>query len=105
MAPKSKSRILAEVHESAEGLRGLGVISDERMREFDALCLDPVPEYEPDTIAGLRKQWKLTQQAFASALNTSVSTVQKWETGAKKPSGASRKLLRILETKGLSALL
>ncbi len=105
MAMKHKSRILEEMHETALGLCCAGLINGEEMREYDALCLDPVPSYTPEMISNLRKRWDLTQTAFARVLNTSLSTVQKWETGAKKPTGASRKLLHVLERKGISALL
>jgi len=42
---------------------------------------------------------------LAAVLNTSVSTVQKWEVGDKKPSGPSLKLLSLIERKGLNAVL
>jgi len=35
----------------------------------------------------------MSQAVFAAVLNTSVSTVQKWEIGEKRPSGPSLKLL------------
>ena len=38
-------------------------------------------------------------------LNTSVSTVQKWEIGDKRPSGPSLKLLTLIDRKGLDAVL
>jgi putative transcriptional regulator len=38
-------------------------------------------------------------------LNTSVSTVQKWESGDKKPSGPSLKLLNLIERKGLETVI
>ncbi|NCU79411.1 MAG: helix-turn-helix domain-containing protein [Burkholderiaceae bacterium] len=38
-------------------------------------------------------------------LNTSASTIQKWESGEKKPSGPSLKLLSILKNKGIEALI
>jgi putative transcriptional regulator len=41
---------------------------------------------------------------FAAYLNTSRSTVQKWEQGQKKPNGPSLKLLNLIEQKGLEAL-
>jgi hypothetical protein len=41
---------------------------------------------------------------FAAVLNTSVSTVQKWEIGEKRPSGPSLKLLNVIERKGIKAL-
>jgi len=42
---------------------------------------------------------------FAAVLNTSLSTVQKWEVGDKKPSGPSLKLLNLIERKGLEAII
>jgi putative transcriptional regulator len=37
-------------------------------------------------------------------LNTSVSTVQKWEIGEKRPSGPSLKLLDVIHRKGIEAV-
>ena len=37
-------------------------------------------------------------------LNTSSSTAEKWESGAKKPSGMALKLLDIVEQHGLKVL-
>lgn len=42
---------------------------------------------------------------FAAVLNTSLSTVQKWEVGDKKPSGPSLKMLNLIERKGLQAVI
>ncbi len=42
---------------------------------------------------------------FAAYLNTSISTVQKWERGDKSPNGISLKLLNLVESKGLEVLL
>jgi putative transcriptional regulator len=47
----------------------------------------------------------LSQSVFAAVLNTSVSTVQKWEIGEKKPSGPSLKLLDLIKKKGLEVVL
>ncbi|MFV1998609.1 MAG: helix-turn-helix domain-containing protein, partial [Acidiferrobacterales bacterium] len=41
---------------------------------------------------------------FAAYLNTSPSTIQKWEQGQKKPNGPSLKLLNIVDEKGLETL-
>jgi len=41
---------------------------------------------------------------FARYLNTSESTVQKWESGAKRPSGLALKLLAVVEKHGLKVL-
>jgi putative transcriptional regulator len=52
----------------------------------------------------LREKAKISQAVFAAYLNTSVSTVQKWEIGEKKPSGIALKLLNIVERNGLDVL-
>lgn len=49
--------------------------------------------------------FRISQPVFARYLNTSVSTVQKWETGAKRPGGMSLKLLSIVRKHGLAVLL
>ena len=41
---------------------------------------------------------------FARYLNTSESTVEKWETGAKRPSGMALKLLSVIQKHGLGVL-
>ncbi len=74
------------------------------MREFDALCLPPIKEYTPEQIRRLRAKTKASQAVFAAYLNTSPSTVQKWEQGQKKPNGPSLKLLNLVDKKGLEAL-
>ena len=100
----AKSRILKEVHETARGLHEIGVFSDVTMRNFDKLCLAPVHEMKPKDIQNLRKRTRTSQAVFAEYLNTSVSTVQKWETGEKKPSGIALKLLNLIEKKGLEVV-
>ena len=102
---KRKSRILDEMHETARGLHGVELISKRRMREFDALCHLDVQEMAPQKIKSLREQAHVSQAVFAAVLNTSLSTVQKWEVGDKKPSGPSLKLLNLIERKGLEAII
>jgi len=99
------SRILREVHETALGLRSAGLISKRRMGEFDALCRLEVKELSPAAIKRLRERANLSQAVFAAVLNTSVSTVQKWEIGDKRPSGPSLKLLNLIERRGLESVL
>ena len=102
---KRKSRILSEAYESAQDLHKAGLIDDQRMRKFDALCRPSLQEMSPQKIKVLRKRANLTQAVFADVLNISVSTVQKWEVGDKKPRGASLKLLNLIESKGVEVLL
>lgn len=102
---KSTSRILDAVHETGRGLHSAGFIDKRRMREYDALCLAPIPEYSSKRIRALRDRHKLSQAVLASVLNTSLSTVRQWEIGDKHPSGPSLKLLNLLDRKGLDALI
>lgn len=99
----SKS-ILKTVHETAKDLKQAGMLDDLTMHEFDALCLPPVKKYSARQIKRIRVQNKASQAVFAAYLNTSVSTVQKWEQGQKSPNGPSLKLLNIVDQKGLEAL-
>jgi putative transcriptional regulator len=100
-----KNRILEAVHETARDLHDLGFIDKRALRRYDALCLEPVPSYSAEEIRALRERHRISQAVLASILNTSVSTVQKWEIGEKHPGGPSLKLLNILDRKGLDPLM
>jgi putative transcriptional regulator len=107
MTTKSKatSNILDAVHETARDLQDAGFIDMRSMRRYDALCLEPVPEYSSESIRALRERYKLSQTVVASVLNISPSTVRQWEIGARHPSGPSLKLLSLLDKKGLEVLI
>ncbi len=96
--------ILEVVHETANDFHEIGIMDDMTMREFDALCLPPIKVFTPMQIRKLRQKSKASQAVFASFLNTSKSTVQKWEQGLKKPNGPSLKLLNLVSQKGLEVL-
>ena len=74
------------------------------MREIDALCLPKIKIYSANQIKRLRLKNKASQAVFATFLNTSPSTVQKWEAGQKKPNGPSLKLLNLVADKGIEVL-
>ena len=74
------------------------------MRDFDAACLAVTPAFAPEDIQRLREANNVSQPVFARYLNTSESTVEKWETGAKRPSGMACKLLAIVQKHGLQVL-
>jgi len=97
-------KILDTVHDTAKGLHKAGVMDTKTMHEFDALCLTPVKKLSAVQIKRLRIRNKASQAVFAAYLNTSPSTVQKWEQGQKKPNGPSLKLLNLVQNKGLEAL-
>ena len=82
-----------------------GAVDEITMREINSLCLPDIKEYSAGKIIALRKKTKLSQAAFAVVVNVSPSTVQKWERGAKKPTGSSKRLFDIIERKGLEGIL
>jgi putative transcriptional regulator len=45
----------------------------------------------------IRRKLKLTQDKMAAYLGTSVSGYRKWEQGQRRPSGAARTLLQVME--------
>jgi putative transcriptional regulator len=97
--------ILAAMHETASDLHKIGLIDKRRMAHYDALCLPPSPDYGAENIKALRERLHLSQAVMADVLGASASTVRKWEAGDKRPSGPSRRLLDILDRKGLEAVL
>jgi len=101
---KQNSRILDAVHGTATDLHRLGFINKHTMARYDALCVPPLPDYSPEEIKLLRERYRISQAVLASLLNTSLSTVQKWEIGEKHPGGPSQKLLNILDRKGIEAM-
>ncbi len=101
---KTKSPILQAVHETAKGLRKAGVMDQLTLREFDRLCLPPLEPLEPEQIKHIRESTRVSQAVFARLLNTSLSTVQKWEVGQKKPTGTALKLLHLVQKRGLEVV-
>jgi putative transcriptional regulator len=101
---KYRSGVSEAVHSSASALYRIGAIDKATMREFDQSCLAVPSPIEPKKIKQIRERNKVSQPVFARYLNTSESTVEKWETGAKRPSGMALKLLSIVEKHGLEVL-
>ena len=98
------SRILKNVHSSAKRLHDAGYVNELTMREFDALCVSPCPEFTAKDVQRIRKKSHASQSVFAALLNVGKTTVAAWEQGTKKPNGAAAKLLELVERKGLDVL-
>lgn len=104
MKQKYKSDAFEAIHSSASAMYRLGAINKATMRDFDLSCLSVPLAFEPKEIKQLRQANNVSQPIFARYLNTSESTIEKWETGAKRPSGMALKLLNIVQKHGLSVL-
>ncbi|HEX4180310.1 MAG TPA: DNA-binding transcriptional regulator [Caulobacteraceae bacterium] len=101
---KFNSDAFEAIHSSATAMFKVGAIDKATMRDFDEASLTGTPAMTPAEIKQLREASHVSQPVFARHLNTSESTVEKWETGAKKPSGAALKLLAIVQKHGLQIL-
>ena len=101
---KYKSDAFEAIHASANALHRVGAISKTTLREFDESCLAATEEIAPQQIKKIRESNHVSQPIFARYLNTSESTVQKWETGAKRPSGMALRLLQVVKKHGLAVL-
>lgn len=101
---RMRNTIREAVLDTAQGLHDAGVMGEVTLRKFKAMCLPPVKALTPAQIRKIRRANHLSQAVFARVLNTSLSTVQKWETGSKAPGGPSLKLLHVVKEKGLQAV-
>lgn len=106
MATKARFRSAASeaLHTSAAMLHKVGALDKATMRDFDARHLAVPNDIEPAQIKQIREANNVSQPVFARYLNTSESTVEKWETGAKRPSGMALKLLSVVRKHGLQVL-
>lgn len=57
----------------------------------------PPPDYDAERVRALRAKLDLSQTVFARALNVSDKTVKAWEQGSSPPSGATLRLLEMVE--------
>lgn len=102
--PKYRSDAAEAIHSSVSGMFRVGAIDAATMREFDESCLLLSGKINPTRIKRIRLNQRVSQPVFARYLNTSESTIEKWESGAKRPSGMALKLLDIVEKHGLKVL-
>lgn len=101
MTKQYRSRAMASIHETAEGLHAAGVMDKQTMRKFDAACLTPVRPLAAGEIRALREREGASQAVFARYLNVTTGVVSQWERGEKHPRGASLKLLSLVAKNGL----
>jgi putative transcriptional regulator len=99
-----KSDAFEAIHSAAQGMQTVGAIPKATMRQYDELCLIEPLTMDAINIKSIREQHHVSQPLFAKYLNTSASTIQKWETGSKRPSGMALKLLAVVQKHGLQVL-
>jgi putative transcriptional regulator len=104
MTKQYRSRAMASVHETAEGLHNAGLLDKQTLRQFDAACLTPVRPLTPAQIRALREREGASQAVFARYLNVTTGLISQWERGEKHPQGASLKLLSLVAKHGLGTV-
>ncbi|MGN0504971.1 MAG: helix-turn-helix domain-containing protein [Lachnospiraceae bacterium] len=57
----------------------------------------PVKEYRAADVQKIRKATGLSQKLFASYMGVSDKTVEAWEAGTNRPSGAASRILTMME--------
>lgn len=80
------------------GDRILGSIEKAR-RHARGETADGLVVHVPETmdVRGIRTRMGLSQAAFAARFGFSLDAVQNWEQGRRRPEGAARALLRVIE--------
>ena len=101
---KYRGARLEVLHKTAAGLARLGSLDKKTMRDFDAFCLTKVEPMSGDDIQALREKEGVSQAVLACHLNVSTKLVSDWERDVKRPSGPSLKLLSLIKSKGLEAI-
>ena len=96
-----KSDATEAIHSAASGLYRASLIDKKTMREYDDLCIEADPTFDPEAIARIRKSVNVSQSMFALYLNTTTSTIRQWEQGDKRPSGIAARMLQVVEKHGL----
>ena len=100
----STQDMLSSIHKTMSKMHEIGVADKQTMTKFDDLCLPEIRIFQSEDIKALREKLGVSQPVFARYLNTTKSTVSKWEQGDKHPNGIAQKLLNVVADKGLQVL-
>ena len=84
--------IMAGLTEAVEDTQN----KDKKLRRR-VVTIVPVKEYSASEIQAIRKSTGLSQRLFAGYMGVSDKTVEAWEAGKNRPSGAASRLLTMME--------
>ena len=98
------SDILDMAHDMAKDLHAVGAMDVNTLRMMDELCLPEKRSFSAADVQRIRPGTRMSQPIFAVMVGVGVSTVAQWEQGLKKPSGASARLLDVIDRKGIAAI-
>ena len=93
------------INDLAQGLHKANVIDIKTLRELSDDELPVLIEYTGNEIQQLRKRQRLSQSVFAKYLNISPAMIRSLEQGQRHAHGAILKLLNIIDSHGIGALI
>jgi putative transcriptional regulator len=99
------SKIIESIRADLSELHLAGIVTKVTMREFESICPTPIRALSASDIRDLRLALNFSQPVFALHLNTTASTIRKWEQGESRPAGPALKLLNVIADKGLQAII
>jgi len=100
-----RSEVAKAVHEGVHGMHRLGLVDKKTLREFDVRCFTAVDPLSAEEIQALREREGISQSILARCLNVTTNYVSQLERGAKRPRGATLKLLWLIRNKGLEVVM
>lgn len=84
--------IMAGLTEAVEDASGV----DKKLKRR-VVSIIPIKEYNAAEVQKIRKSTGLSQKLFASYIGVSNKTVEAWEAGTNRPSGAASRILSMME--------
>ena len=99
------SNALKNMYDLAVDLHKVGAMDFITKKAMDELCLPEQKTFSDADVRRIRKKTNMSQPVFAAVIGVSSSAIAQWERGAKKPGGSSRRLLDVIERKGVEILL
>ncbi len=91
-------------YEMCKDLYESGVMDKETMRKVELLYFSDKKELTPEDIKRIRTKNDVSQSVFAAMLGTEKRLIEHWEQGVKKPNEMAKRLLDLIDRKGIAAL-
>lgn len=83
---------MSGLNEAVEDAQGKGKRLHRRV-----VSIVPVKDYDSLEVKEIRKNTGMSQKLFASYIGVLTKTVEAWEAGTNKPSGAASRILSMME--------
>ena len=90
--PPLAERLKQALEEGLEAEQGERIL-----RTRVVMIPDPPPQFDAQRILRIRQRRNLSQAGLALLLNVPGKTVESWEQGLRKPTGAAARFLQLLE--------